>query len=115
MLEWSCPETLGLPQAQLTRVGDAPMYAIDGLVRRAGSLQQTKDAIAVGAYVHPLLAKRVNLTEGVNVTVRQGEAKAVLPVVYDQRVPDACVYIPSALKGVETLGFAYGSVELTPA
>ncbi|MEK6748389.1 MAG: NADH-quinone oxidoreductase subunit NuoG [Pseudomonadota bacterium] len=115
MLEWRCPETLGLPQAQLTRVGDAPMYAIDGLVRRAGSLQQTKDAIAVGAYVHPLLAKRVNLTEGVNVTVRQGEAKAVLPVVYDQRVPDACVYIPSALKGVETLGFAYGSVELTPA
>ncbi|MDH4274292.1 MAG: NADH-quinone oxidoreductase subunit NuoG [Gammaproteobacteria bacterium] len=114
-MAWRCPETLGLPQAQLTRVGDVPIYAVDALVRRAASLQRTKDAIVVGAYLHPVFAKRSNLVEGNNVTARQGEAKAVLPVIYDERVPEACVYIPAALNGAETLGFAYGSVELTPA
>jgi len=100
----------------LMRVGDVPIYAVDGLVRRATALQQTPDmqaaqSVAVGS----ALAQRLKLDVGVQVTVRQGGACAVFPVMIDDGVPDGCVWVPVGLSGSAELGPLFGPVELEKA
>ncbi len=101
-----------LPEEALCRLGDAPLYSVDGLVRRAPALQATADAPAFAVYLNGEEAGRLGLTEGDKVTVSQGEARAEAEVLIDRRVPAGCARIPSAVAGSETLGPAYGPVNL---
>jgi len=96
----------------LCRIGDVPLYAIDPLVRRAPSLQQTRDAITAGIYINPDQAELAGLAAGDTATVNQDGNLAKLPVVIDITIPNGAVRIPAGLPGTETLGTQFGKVTL---
>jgi len=96
----------------LNRIGDVPLYAIDPLVRRAPSLQQTHDAIQAGIYINPAEAESAGLVAGDTAVVIQDGNRAELPVVIDLNIPKGAIRIPAGLAGTETLGAQFGEVTL---
>ncbi len=111
------PKGLKVPgvSRQLTRVAEVPPYAVDMIVRRAAPLQATPDAGPAVAALSPAQAQKEGLQDGGRVRVRQGEGEAVLEVVVTDAVANGCVWIPAGVPGSETLGPAFGPVELAPA
>ncbi len=96
----------------LTRIADVPMYAIDPLVRRAPSLQETADALALAAYLHPAEAQRLGVAEGGSVATDYNGERVELPVILDTHIPMGCVRIPGGVAGSERLGALSGPVNL---
>lgn len=90
----------------LARVADVPPLRIDGTVRRAESLQETRDNPPPAANLNPEQAARLGFTEGESVHVHAGHDMTRLPVVLDKRVPDRCVYIPMGFAETAVLGAA---------
>jgi len=113
--EWRCPPSLGTESTGLTRIGYLPMYSVDPLVRRSKPLQATGDAIAAAVYINSKTASRQGLAAKDVVQVVQAQYHGQLPVVIDEGVPDQCVFIPAGVQGSQSLGDAYGSVELQQA
>ncbi len=103
------------PDAGLQRIGDVPLYAADALVRHAPALQQTPDAQASGAHLHPEEMKRMGLNDGQSVRVRQQGGEVEMTVHTDECVPTGCVRIASAVSESVALGNAFGAVEVEPA
>ena len=79
---------------------------IDSTVRRAGSLQQTRDNPPPAVNLNPAQAGRLDLAEGDAVHVHAGSDMARLPVALDERVSEGCVYIPSGFSETAVLGAA---------
>jgi NADH-quinone oxidoreductase subunit G len=97
----------------LERVGDVAINAVDALVRRAESLQQTPDAEAAGVvHINPEQAEQSGVRDGYTVTVRQGGASAVMDVCIDARVADGCVWIQAGTVASGKLGAAFAPVTL---
>ena len=113
--EWRCPPSLGTESTGLTRIGYLPMYSVDSLVRRSKPLQATGDAIAAAVYINSKTASRQGLAAKDVVQVVQAQYHGQLPIVIDEGVPDQCVFIPAGVQGSQSLGDAYGSVELQQA
>jgi len=99
----------------LTRVGEVPIYQADAVVRRAASLHSTRAAALPNAAMHPALLARLGLADGMMVTVRQGEARAVVRASADDRLPDHCVRLAAAHPLTATLGAMLGEVTVERA
>ena len=100
----------GGDQAELVRIGDVPMYALDSLVRRSPPLQASNHAAAPVARLHPSTAERLGLAEGTQVRLGQDGAELVLPLTLDSRIAPGAVWLPSALAETAALGGAYDPV-----
>ena len=109
------PDQLPAAAGGLQRINDLPIYAVDNIVRRAGALQKTHDALLAAAYVCEEQAKALELQAGEWVQLTQDGHSLSLPLCIDQRVPQGCVYVPQGVAGSEALGFAAGAVTLTKA
>ncbi|HHO59101.1 MAG TPA: NADH-quinone oxidoreductase subunit G, partial [Thiotrichales bacterium] len=96
----------------LQRAGDVPMYAVDAVTRRAASLQKTVDAQTLCVRINSGEAARAGLGEATSVKVTQGENSAVLPLLIDESIPDASVWIASGLEGSDLLGEAFAGVTI---
>jgi NADH-quinone oxidoreductase subunit G len=107
-------ETMVPGPSELERIADVPIYASDPLVRRAPSLQKTRDAQAPGARINPATMTALRLDDGGAVRVRQGGGEAMLKVVADAGVPEGCVRIAAAHPATRTLGPMFGSVAVEP-
>ena len=84
--QWQCPASLAADD-ELKRIGFLPIYAIDPLVRRAGPLQATGDAIKAGIYINSDTAKAQNLADGQTASVTQDGHKVSLPVFVNDAIP----------------------------
>jgi NADH-quinone oxidoreductase subunit G len=82
--------------AGVERVADVPIYFADPLVRRAWSLQQTRDAKPPRARVHRSLLDQFGLAEGAQLKIRQGRGEAVVAAVVDPTVPPGVVRLGAA-------------------
>ncbi len=113
--EWSAPKSLGDSAGQaLIRVGHVPIYAADGIVRRAPALQRTVDALeAPRVLVGNELAMRLGLRDGARARITQGDGTAELTVAVDDGVPAGCVLVPAGLAATASLGRLFGAVTLT--
>src|SRR5205814_9932621 len=80
----------------LQRIADVPIYFGDPIVRRAASLQRTRDALPPRAWVGSQLAQKLGVKAGERVRVRQGDGEAVVEVGIDERLPAACVRLAAA-------------------
>ncbi len=98
----------------LERIADVPIYAADPLVRRAGSLQKTRDALPPRARAHPATLADLGLADGADARVRQGDAHAVLTLVADAGVPEGCVRVAAAHPLTRVLGSMFGPIALEP-
>ncbi|MBS0325401.1 MAG: NADH-quinone oxidoreductase subunit G [Proteobacteria bacterium] len=82
--------------AAVERVADVPIHFADPLVRRAASLQQTADARAPKAQIHPALLGTLGVAEGAQIRLRQGGGEAVLAAQADRGVPPGVVRVAAA-------------------
>ncbi len=97
--------------AAIQRIGEVPIYGADAIVRRAPSLQQTRDAQAPVAHLNRGLFEKLGLRVGDAVRVRQGGGEALLAAAMDERVADGCVRV-AAGRETARLGDLFGEVQL---
>jgi NADH-quinone oxidoreductase subunit G len=105
-------KSTGSRSTDICRASDVPMYAVDAVVRRAASLQNTVDAQSLCVRINSAEAERLGVSDQQNVMVNQGENSAELPLVIDDSIPDASAWIPSAVEGNDLLGEAFAVISI---
>jgi len=101
--------------ADIHRVGDVAMYAVDALCRRSKYLQQTVHADTAFVGMNPDDAGRKGYADGHQVKVSQGEASVVLPVRICNELPVGAVWVKSATDAGKGLGDSFGPVSVEAA
>ncbi|PLX76659.1 MAG: NADH-quinone oxidoreductase subunit G [Azoarcus sp.] len=97
--------------AGLQRVADVPIYFADPLVRRAPSLQKTKDAAAPTARMSGSTLASLGVNSGERVRV-SGSGCVELTAVADDTVADGCVRIAAAHVSTVALGPMCGELSV---
>ncbi|MCC5858162.1 MAG: NADH-quinone oxidoreductase subunit G [Ectothiorhodospiraceae bacterium] len=110
-MAWQAPAA-GQDSGGLERVGLLPLYGTDPLVRRAGSLQQTRQARDRSVRISPATAERLQLAGADAVEVIQGDQHVRMPLVVDEGMADDAVWVPAGIRETAALGPAFGPVEL---
>ena len=100
------------PTSGLERIGEVPIYQTDAIVRRASSLQQTRDARVDGAWMNANLMQRLGLRQGDRVRVSQDGGAVTLNCYRDDRLPDDCVRVATANAATVQLGAAFGRLNV---
>ena len=95
----------------IERVGEVPIYHVDGIVRRAEALQLTRDA-QITVSLPGALAEKLGLCQGDRVRVLQHGGEAVLPFLRDDRLPANCARVPAGCPETSALGPSHGYIEL---
>ena len=98
--------------ADLCRVGDLAMYAVDGLCRRSEYLQETVHADNTFVGLNPDDAGSRGFAEGREVKVSQGEGQVTLPVRIFSELPTGAVWVKSATNVGSTLGDSFGPISV---
>ncbi len=88
----------------LTRIGYLPMYAVDGIVRRATALQQTPDASVDALCIHSADAARLGLAAGDTADVSGPGGRARLRVEISDAVAEGAALVSLAIEATLTLG-----------
>lgn len=104
--------TLTLPEVEtrMQRIGDVHMYRSDMLVRRAAALQEMIPEPLIR--LNPSDMERLDFDEGDLIKAAQGEGSVQLPVAADDSVPAGCVWIQAGTTAANTLGDAFGYIDL---
>ncbi len=110
---------LTLPAAatgtSLERIAEVPPYAADALVRRAASLQKTRDAVSPAARMSAATLEKLGVQAGQAVKVRQGTAAITLTAQADVTVPVGCVRLAAAHPVTAALASMSGRLEVERA
>ncbi len=113
--EWRCPEALNAPSDKLVRVADIPIYAVDGVVRRAESLQKTVQAKSASvARINSSVASALGLSDAVKVEASQGESGCVMALEIDDRAADGTVWLSAGLDATAGFGCEGAEIALKP-
>jgi len=99
----------------LERIADVPVYFSDPIVRRAQSLQRTRDALPPRAWLGTTLAQKLGVKTGERVRVRQGDGETVVEVAIDDRLPAGCVRLAAAHRHTAGLGPMFGPISVERA
>ncbi len=105
----------GAARAEIERIGDVPIYHADAIVRRADSLQRTRDAQVGTAWLAGSLIDKLGLRQGDRLRIMQEGGEATLPFARDDRLPADCVRLPSGCRETAGLGAMFGVVTLERA
>jgi NADH-quinone oxidoreductase subunit G len=92
------------------RIGEIPIYRADPIVRRAGSLQATRDAMPPKAWMTTAMLEHLGIVAGDQVKVKQGEEFVQFEAAHDERLPFNCVRIPGAYPNTVALGDLFGEI-----
>ncbi len=109
-----CGAVSGSPDSGdgLQRIAYLPMYAVDGIVRRAHALQDTPDADVSSLCINPADATRLELSEGDLAFVHQGGQTGELDVIVTDSIAEGAALISSAVEATFDIGAPYGAVQL---
>jgi NADH-quinone oxidoreductase subunit G len=100
--------------AQLERLADQPIYFCDAIVRRAPSLQLTRDAKSTNCVgIGEALLSKLNLKEGDRVTITQNGQSLEAKVQLMSGLADGVVRIASATALSANLGSMFGEITLS--
>ncbi len=90
--------TLPAAATGLERIADVPIHFADPLVRRAPSLQKSKDAEPPSARMNAAMLSKLGLANGaaVKVKAKSGQGEAALLAQLDAGVADGCVRVSAA-------------------
>jgi len=105
-------QSAGIGRAEIERIGEVPLYQADAIVRRANSLQQTRDAQVGTAWLPGSLIDRLGLRQGDHLRIMQEGGEATLPFGRDDRLPADCVRLASGCRETAALGAMFGVVTL---
>ncbi len=95
--------TLPAAATGLERVADVPIHFADSLVRRAPSLQKSKDAEPPTARMNAATLTKLGLANGALVKIKSGQGEAALLAQLDAGVADDCVRVAAAHVTTSTL------------
>ena len=101
-----------MPADVVYRLGEVPIYSVDAVVRRAPSLQQTRDADTQRALMNSDLAARHGLSDGDSARFSQDEGSVVVPVRIDQRIANDCVLLATGIDATVGLGDSFGAISV---
>ena len=79
-------------------------------MRRAASLQKTRDAAGPVAAMNGALFGQLGLRDGDKVKITQGGGAAVLTAVRDDKLPANCIRVPAAHPLTAELGGMFGTI-----
>jgi NADH-quinone oxidoreductase subunit G len=103
----------------LERLADVPIYASDPVVRRAESLQKTRDARPARARANAATIARLGLAAGDAVRVRQSAGgvpgEATLELERDDALADGVLRVAAAQPGTAGLACAFGAISIEKA
>jgi NADH-quinone oxidoreductase subunit G len=94
----------------LERVADVPIYFADPLVRRAPSLQKTRDAAVPTARMNAATLARLGVAAGSQVKVSRGGTPIVLVAQLDAGLADDCVRVAAGHASTAGLGPLSGNL-----
>lgn len=97
----------------IIRLAPVPLYACDGLVRRAPALQKTKQS-KVAARMNQSQATQLGLKADAFAIFKVNGHSVVLPVEIDETIPRGAVVIPAACEATKALGVPYAAIEIEP-
>ncbi|SDX53294.1 NADH-quinone oxidoreductase subunit NuoG [Nitrosomonas halophila] len=100
------------PVKSIERIGEVPIYQADPIVRRAASLQATRDAALPVAFISTGLLDKLGLQAGEAVRIKQGEQAIQVTTTRDDSLPDNCVRLACAYPQTAMLGAMFGEIEL---
>jgi NADH-quinone oxidoreductase subunit G len=101
--------------AGLQRVADVPIYSTDALVRRAVSLQKTRDAATPCVKMHGSELRKLGVQSGDSVKVSQGKATARLTVQADDIQPAGTARVAAGHPATAGLGAMFGTITVERA
>ena len=102
-----------MPAARgIERVADVPIYSGDMLVRRAPSLQKTRDAAAPAARMSSATLARLGISAGSKVRVARGAGQVEVLALADEGVAEGCVRIAAAHASTAALGAMSGELSV---
>ncbi len=82
-------------QNKIIRFSDRSIYSVDQMVRRAKSLQKTKDAqINNNVLLSNKSAKKLNLVDKQKINLKQGNSSVVAEIEIDDSISDHCLWVP---------------------
>jgi NADH-quinone oxidoreductase subunit G len=108
-------EAITASNSGLERITNVPIYAADPLVRRAQSLQRTRDAAVPKARISRTTLASLGLADGVAVRITQGEGVASLVTEADDRVAEGCVCVAAGHPATAMLGALSGCLRVERA
>ncbi len=113
----SAQSAAAAPVQGLERLTTVPIYATDALVRRATSLQLTRDGrdAAVASLPQALWTELGLAEKGAQVRVSQDGGDAVLAAQLDASLPANVVRIPAGIPETAALGAFTGAIAVTKA
>lgn len=94
------------------RVSATPMYAVDNVVRRANSLQQTPYERSPGVAMCEQQARELGVLGEDEVCIVQDGRTKVLKLELDPALPMNCVWVQRSARQVDELGDAIAPVEI---
>ena len=97
------------------RVADVPIHFTDPLVRRAPSLQRTRDAAQPTARMNAATLARLGITAGSPVKVSRGGTPSILLAQLDAGLADSCVRVAAGHTSTTNLGALAGAITVEPA
>ncbi len=116
LLTFVCQPNAQKPEKEgLIRIAPTPLYAVDPLVRRAVSLQQTQDALSAGELrLNSQEALKQNLKMGQQIFAVQGEGRSHLPfkIKIDEAVPHGAIVVAAGIKQSQRLQAPFTPIEL---
>ena len=95
---------------QIQRIGEVPIYQTDAIVRRASSLQKTRDAARPVAGMNGALLQRLDVQAGDDVCLQMGEGSVVLKAVQDDNLPHNCLRVAAGHPLTAALGAMFGAI-----
>lgn len=96
----------------IQRIGEVPIYQADPIVRRAQSLQQTRDAVSVQAWLSSALMETLGIGTGDQISIKQGNETIQLQAACDEKLPSNCVRLPGAHPKTFKLGALFGEISV---
>lgn len=103
---------LNSDQGNLFRVSSTPIYAIDNVVRRARSLQDTVYEQQPYIAMCEKQARELDVLNETKVRVVQGRQEVALALQINQALPMKCVWIQKSARQLDQLGTAIAPVEI---
>jgi NADH-quinone oxidoreductase subunit G len=99
----------------LQRIADIGIYSTDPLVRRASSLQKTRDAAVPLARLNPITLSQLAIESGVDVKVSTAKSSIQLRSRADASVPQGCVRVSGAHHSTAALGALFSDLSVERA
>lgn len=114
-IEMALQNTLvGVTQG-LQRIADVPIYTADALVRRAASLQKTRDAATPRVLMRGSEMQKLGLQSGDTAKVTQGQASVNLAVQADDTLPAGTARVAAGHPATAGLGAMFGTITVERA